>query len=138
MQKLYSDKKFLKDARGYNNILAMASVGCATPDQFKGPNFKIQGKLYHAIGSLIPNDQSKPKFLQLYFYDTDEATDHRLDLMPRLCPNILKQLTDILQISNSYVKSFKAAYECVNEEDELKIILLGDKKKIPSGQHTRK
>ena len=138
MQKLYSDKKFLKDARAYNNILAMASVGCATPDQFKGPNFKIQGKLYHAIGSLIPNDQSKPKFLQLYFYDTDEATDHRLDLMPRLCPNILKQLTDILQISNSYVKSFKAAYECVNEEDELKIILLGDKKKIPSGQHTRK
>ena len=30
-QTLYSEGKFLKDARAYNNILAMASVGCATP-----------------------------------------------------------------------------------------------------------
>ena len=84
MQTFFSDKKFLKEIRAYNNILAMASVGCATPDQFKGPNFKMQGKLYHAIGSLIPTDQDKPKFLQLYFYDIDEATDHRLDLMPNM------------------------------------------------------
>ena len=39
--KLYSNKKFTNNIRGYNNILAMASIGCITPDAIKGPNFKV-------------------------------------------------------------------------------------------------
>ena len=107
----------------------MASVGCKTPDQFKGPNFKIQGKVHHKIGSLIPSEEGQPKFLQLYFYDTDEATEHRIGLMPKLCPKILKELTDIIQENNCYVKSFKAAYELVDTTSELKIVLISDKNK---------
>ena len=79
---------FLKNTRGYNNVVAMASVGCKKPDQFKCPNFKIQGKVHHKIGSLIQSEEDQPKFLQLYFYDTDEATEHRIGLMPNLSPKI--------------------------------------------------
>ena len=113
----------------------MASVGCKTPDEVKGPNFKIQGKVHHKIGSLIPGDKSTQKFLQLYFYDTDEATEHRLDIMPKLSKHILKKLTEIIKETTCSVKSFKAAYEMTHEETELKIFLISDKTKIPSGQH---
>ena len=138
MKKLFENESFLKNTRGYNNVIAMASVGCKTPDQFKGPNFKIQGKVHHKIGSLIPTDKNQPKFLQLYFYDTDEATEHRVDLMPKLSSKILKELTDIIQETNCYVKSFKAAHELVDTAVELKIVLISDKNKIPSGEHSRK
>ena len=84
MQQIYSNEKFLRNTRGYNNILAMASIGCFTPEQFRGPNFKIQGKVHHSIGTLIPYGQNPPKFLQLYFYDTDEATEYRMKTMPNL------------------------------------------------------
>ena len=138
IQSLFLKESFLKDARGYNNLLSMASVGCMTPAQVQGPNFKIQGKLHHCIGSLIPADKNNPKFLQLYFYDSNEATDRRLELMPELCPKILKQLTDVLEKTNSYIKSFKAAYEIANQDDKLKIVLIGDKAKIPAGPHPRR
>ena len=59
----------------------MASIGLSLPDNMKGPNFKVQGKIYHRIGSLLPADGEDPKFLQLYFYDSDEATDLRLKIM---------------------------------------------------------
>ena len=138
LKTLFENQTFLRNARGYNNILAMASVGCHTPDQFKGPNFKIQGKIHHKIGSLIPDEQNPPKFLQLYFYDTDEATKHRLDVMPKLSSPILKQLTDIIKDTNCYVKSFKAAHEMVESGEELKIVLISDKMKVPPGQHKGK
>ena len=33
--------------------------------------FKIQGALYHQIGGLMPRDNDKQKFAQIYFYDTN-------------------------------------------------------------------
>ena len=45
LKALYSKKAFTDNIRGYNNILAMASIGCETPDHIKGPNFKVQGKV---------------------------------------------------------------------------------------------
>ena len=56
-------------------------------------------------------------------------------MMPKLAPKILKQLTSILEKTNSYVKSFKCAYECISKDEELRIILIGDKKKVPEGKH---
>ena len=91
LQKLYSKKSFTDNIRGYNNVLAMASIGCDTPDSVKGPNFKILGKVHHKIGSLLPAEGNDPKFLQLYFYDSDQATDLRMKIMPKLDPNILKE-----------------------------------------------
>ena len=122
--------------KGYGNCAFHSIISnIKTPDQIKGPNFKIQGKLYHSIESILPSDSTSPKFLQLYFYDTDEATKYRHGMMPKLAPKILKYLTSILENSNSYVKSFKCAYECISKDKELRIIRIGDKKKVPEGKH---
>ena len=84
-------------------------------------------------------DESPPKFLQLYFYDTDEATKYRLEIMPKLSAEILKELTEEINKVNCYAKSFKAVHEFVSDEDDdVKIILIGDKRKVPSGQHPKR
>ena len=138
LKELFNEKRFTENIRGYNNILAMASIGCTTPDSVRGPNFKIQGKVHHKIGSLIPSDEENPKFLQLYFYDSDEATVLRHKIMPKLDKTILTKLTRIIEENNSYIKSFKAALEYVSGDNELSLVLLADKKKIPVGDHKRR
>ena len=116
----------------------MASIGCTTPDNMKGPNFKVQGKVYHRIGSLLPADGQDPKFLQLYFYDNDEATEIRMKIMPKLDEVILKKLSKIIEDHNCYIKFFKKALEYEDDNSELPILLIADKKKVPAGEHSRR
>ena len=67
---LLKSKQFIQSIRSYNNVMAMASLGTNHKPEF-GPNFKIQGKLSHKIGSLLPEPGQTPKFAQIYFHDTD-------------------------------------------------------------------
>jgi hypothetical protein len=55
--------------------LAFASLGAKTD---AGLTFRIQGKLYHSIGSLLPEEGTKPKFAQIYFHDSESALDVRM------------------------------------------------------------
>jgi len=36
------------------------------------PTFKIQGQLYHVVGSLLPGTNKEPTFLQIYFMENRE------------------------------------------------------------------
>ena len=95
---------YLSNIRAYNNILALASLGCREPPITGfNPTFTIQGKLYHSIGSLLPGDGDTPKFAQLYFYDTDNEVDNRLNHVQHLKRPILCQLQEMLHEVNSYV-----------------------------------
>jgi len=39
------------------------------------PTFKIEGQIYHLIGSLLPTTGQSSKFLQIYFiYDADQLS----------------------------------------------------------------
>ena len=40
------------------------------------PIFLLGGQNYHCIGSLIPPDNERPKFAQLYIYDTDNEIEN--------------------------------------------------------------
>jgi len=66
-------KNFIDHIRQYNNSLAMASIGI---HEHSMPGFspvlKLQGKIFHRIGSLLPNDDDHPKFAQIWFHDSDE------------------------------------------------------------------
>ena len=60
-------KKFRDHIRNYNNALVMTSLGC---DQDRAINregggpfvFKVQGRLYHQSGSLLPRPGSSPVY----------------------------------------------------------------------------
>ena len=58
--------------------------------------------------------------------------------MPKLDEKILKELTQIIEENNNYVKSFKTAIECVTDDSEVSLVLVADKSKIPVGEHSRR
>ena len=61
-----ANQTFLERIRSFNNAFAMASLGC---NQVRFPTgvscFKIQGKIHHFMGSLLPSENEPPKFAQL-------------------------------------------------------------------------
>ncbi|XP_057730390.1 uncharacterized protein LOC130945700 [Arachis stenosperma] len=49
------------------------------------PQFIISGQNYHRIGSLLPDVGQKPKFAQLYIYDTQYEIMHRQRIFGVIC-----------------------------------------------------
>jgi hypothetical protein len=66
--------KFRDQIRMYNSVLAFTSLGAKVVKSVtRGPgpySFRIQGELYHKIGSLCPAKGQRPQFAQLYIHDT--------------------------------------------------------------------
>ena len=63
-----SGRLFLTHIRNYNNALALTSIGCK--EHVHGgfnATFTIQGRLYHRMGNLLPEQGETPKFSQIYF-----------------------------------------------------------------------
>ena len=129
-----SGRRFMK----YNYALALTSIGCK--EHVHGgfnPTFTIQGKLYHRMGNLLPEREEKPKFSQIYFFDsdTDAELNYRLS-HAELDPHILQELQSTIHSVNSYVKSFKTSIEVGGEQSDVKLVLHADKK-TPQGSHAR-
>ena len=137
LKELYTDKNFLNNIRSYNNSLALASIGCDEKilPGFN-PTFKIQGKVFHTIGSLNPENGQTPKFAQLYFYDTDNEIQNRLQHNPHLKPDVLEKLQKCLKSVNPYVKSLEYASTLSNEQPDVRIVICAEKK--PKDEHSRK
>jgi hypothetical protein len=74
-------KFFLKNIRRYNSMFSFTSMGGKVDSSInkgKGPFvFRLKGQNYHSLGSLLPHDGQKPKFSQLYIYDTDNEIANR-------------------------------------------------------------
>lgn len=72
---------FLKYIRRWNSMYSFTSMGGKVDNSVNkgsGPSvFRLSGQNYHRIGSLIPSDDSQPKFSQLYIYDTDNEITNR-------------------------------------------------------------
>jgi len=47
-------------------------------DGFALPQFILNGQNYHLIANLLPQDGSKPKFAQLYIYDTENEMSNKM------------------------------------------------------------
>ncbi|XP_053597684.1 uncharacterized protein LOC128668549 [Microplitis demolitor] len=84
-------KLFLRKIRKFNSCVQMTSFGATKicDRASDGRNFettsKIQGQVYHKIGSLMPMPDNNPKFLQIYFMgDCEERVTTRCLVSPRL------------------------------------------------------
>ena len=131
---------FLGNIRCYNSAFQMTSMGCKQVS-FLGqwnPCFRIQGQVYHLIGSLEPSQDGQNKFAQIYFVDdpSDQA-GLRCAAIPGLTPATVIDLQMMLQAQNSYVRSFHFAREMLSRNSEsLKVVIDADKR--PTGEHERR
>ncbi|KAF1872726.1 hypothetical protein Lal_00016563 [Lupinus albus] len=82
-----------------DNTLAATGRGIYT--------FRTQGSIYHNIGRLHPNEGDRPRFMQLYIYDTDHELQNRMLENPQLHENVVSKLQHILHLHNPFVHVFR-------------------------------
>ncbi|UYV67989.1 hypothetical protein LAZ67_5002727 [Cordylochernes scorpioides] len=134
--------EFMRHIRHYNNAFQMTSFGCGSRVVLPGymPTFKVQGQVYHRIGSVLPplnsdSRQIQPAFLQVFFIgdsSAEVATRHRNFTITK--PHIVSILQDMLHQHNPYVHLFKASIEKMPSPD-YKLVIKADK--APPGHHPR-
>ena len=127
---------FVKHIRAYNNAFQMASMGCEQvrlPGWF--PVFTVHGTVCHRIGSLLPAEDARPQYLQLYFYERE--LEARADVFADLRQDVLQQLQDMLHLQNAYVRGLRSALELLpRERQDIKIVL--NERRRPATEHERR
>ncbi|KAK8952560.1 hypothetical protein KSP39_PZI003646 [Platanthera zijinensis] len=114
---LYTDqttrgRHFRQNIRAYNHVFSFTSMGVTLDETLPAFNqglytFRAHGAIYHKIGSLLPTPGNRPRFLQMFIYDTEHETSHRLAENNGLDTEILNEIKDILDTHNPYVKTFR-------------------------------
>jgi len=140
----------MKHARSLNNALALASQVVHRPNTLPGnstwaPSVKIQGKLYHKLGPLLPGDDT-PRFAQIYIHDPAEdaqtalQSEHLTRVANMRFSNgtsvaererttaLLSRLQTMLHASNPWVQDFVMAGELMQTDlvDEAELIISRD------------
>ncbi|XP_029643352.1 uncharacterized protein LOC115217809 [Octopus sinensis] len=137
--------KFLQLIRKYNCAFQMTSFGANVVRETGWmPTFKVQGQVYHHIGSLQPLQNCKPLFLQIYFISNyNRQLDVHFGVIPQPANtdadnfdrDVLLSLQNMLHEHNSYIHSFKYALETA-PSPTFTIVIDADKR--PSGEHARR
>jgi len=99
-------KHFLANIRKYNSAFQMTSFGC-NEIRMPGfnPSYRVQGQIYHCIGSLVPSTDESPKFCQIYFTDNQESqVATRCQIVGGLRPDN----------ANHYMQLLRASYKSLN------------------------
>lgn len=120
-------KYFRSHSRMFNTGMSMATLatekgGWGTGRNTKGYSaIRVSGQLVRRIGPMLPRNGVKPKFMQTYFFEPDEATAHRIsnfkNLKPsekKLAESIFKKLHIALtEAGNTYINDCYAVKEFV-------------------------
>lgn len=131
-------KYFLSNIRKFNSAFQMTSFGASKVVYNIGfiPTFKIQGQIYHKIGSLLPIAHNDAKFLQVYFMgNCQQEFNRRCHIAQGMNQEIIKNLQTFFHAHNQLFKLFKIALDRM-PSDEYQIVIRADK--TPSGEHERR
>ncbi|XP_021985604.1 uncharacterized protein LOC110881748 [Helianthus annuus] len=150
-QKLFTSldnesKHFLKNIRRYNSMFAFTSMGGKvdpTVNRGNGPFcYRISGENYHSIGSLLPENANKPKFCQLYIYDTENEVSNRESIFSRskesptsssasVDRQLIQHIKSVLDSDNVLVKVYRMVRDCFHDDPQLtlKVRLIGKRDK---------
>ncbi|XP_026475763.1 uncharacterized protein LOC113380958 [Ctenocephalides felis] len=134
-------KILLKKNRKFNSCFQMTSFGATKVfENEDGRNFestfRIQGQVYHQIGSLFPMPDVNPKFLHIYFMGDDERQTNmrcefnHIQLMEER--DIVNSLKIFSKNHNQLLHLFKTLSSRL-ENDDYAIIIRADK--VPVGEH---
>ena len=109
-------KEFRQNIRCYNKALAFTSTGGrgGPLGSYEGrgpPMYKIQGEVFHRLGSLMPEEHRPPVFSQLFIYDHQEALQYRMNRNPERRRCTMETLQTALTNSNPFVQVYKQAHE---------------------------
>lgn len=68
------------------------------------PTFKVQGQIYHRVGSLLPIRDADPQFLQIYLMgDSATEANYRCSRVPGTRLEIVTDFQQFLHANNAYI-----------------------------------
>jgi len=119
---------FQRLIRAYNNAVAFTSLGTnidrrITNNAHNVYSLRIQGEMYHRLGALVPRDNERVQYAQVYIYDGDEMIQAQQGNFEGLQRDIINLLNNLLRQHNPYVTSFKMAYQPIAEHPNLRLHL---------------
>ena len=119
----HEQENFHKNICSFNAALAFTSLGVKIDRAVlngRGPYaFRIQGALHHLSGPLEPEEGVRPSYAQLYFYDPEEALDHRMQQPAnRGCDRtVMSNLTEEVCNNHQYFHLYRQAKDILREQD---------------------
>ncbi|OMO52744.1 DNA helicase PIF1, ATP-dependent [Corchorus olitorius] len=124
---------FRKNIRLYNSMFQFTSFGAyidKTINDGSGPFvFRINKQTYHRIGTLLPLQGCRPKFCQLYIYDTQNENENRINAIAtdgdssNINRVIVQSLMVMFDELNEVAKAFRNARDRFEENGEINIRL---------------
>nr|GEX90409.1 reverse transcriptase domain-containing protein [Tanacetum cinerariifolium] len=116
-------KLFWKNLKLLNSMFSFTLTGANINREIndgRGPYaFQINGHNHHRIGTLLPtHTNGRPRFAQLYIYDTEHEVDNRLYALNITSPSgvvdnnlcsLVQDLITMLDMHNPLVQSFRMA-----------------------------
>ncbi|XP_073037995.1 uncharacterized protein [Primulina eburnea] len=122
LQELYAadneeGRHFRRLIRAYNHVFSFTSMGVNIDESLTTGThgiytFRAQGSIYHSIGSLLPNENCRPRYMQMWIVDTDHDIDNRLHENPELRRELLLKIQNILDQHNPFVHVFRQIGKC--------------------------
>ncbi|KAK4394530.1 hypothetical protein Sango_1607300 [Sesamum angolense] len=103
---------FRQNIRAYNHVFSFTSLGVAL-DQSLAPfdqgiyTFRAHGSIYHRIGSLLPLPGTRPRYIQMFIYDTEHEIENRLQESNGLDGELVDKVRHILDAHNPFVKTLR-------------------------------
>ncbi|XP_072073467.1 uncharacterized protein [Arachis hypogaea] len=120
-------KHFKNNIRTYNSMFCFTSLGgkieTSINDGTGPPQFIVSGQNYHRIGSLVPIEGQRPKFAQLYIYDTENEVSNRIEIFSSRTNNnnidqsLVLDLKDIIDQHNVLAHTFRIVRNYLNQGD---------------------
>jgi hypothetical protein len=82
MRMIRFQKKFRENIRSYNSMFAFTLTGGIVDKSINNGHapfaFRMHGQNYHHIGTLLPEEGTKPYWVQLYIYVTEHEVSNRI------------------------------------------------------------
>ncbi|XP_074297082.1 uncharacterized protein LOC141627760 [Silene latifolia] len=126
---------YRENIRAYNSMFSFTSMGGKIDhsiNQGKGPyTFRMGGQNCHRIGTLVPTGDARPKFCQLYIYDTEEEVQNRKNAISlgdpsRFNDELIRLLENMIDSHNTITKTFRKVRDRLTEniDSEVSIKLI--------------
>ena len=140
-------KLFRANSRTINNAICLSSI-CVRQKTFDkySPSVIFEGRLFHRMGSLLPEEGEKPRFAQVYILDPSQQSTQRIENMnisTKLSPREVTKMKDLLELvqrdvqqHNPYVKDIMQVLEIPEDQLEKGKIIISAKAK-PKNAHSR-
>ncbi|KAL0340351.1 UNVERIFIED_CONTAM: hypothetical protein Sradi_4551900 [Sesamum radiatum] len=102
---------FRQNIRAFNHVFSFTSLGAKLDESVAGHqgvyDFRAHSTIYHKIGTLLPVSRTRPRYIQMFIYDTEHETENRLLENNSLDRELVDKIKRILDAHNLFFQTLR-------------------------------